>query len=577
MLTAASIRTNRAMEQVLDNVTGAAGSLHHQKFIKRHLNHGDQTATISSSLSPHASDLESVITSETDLSDDEFVPHSDSISYFTSLSDDACPFKPSAGWSFGTGDLDQFHDHAGVDILLSPVEAGLSEPTIRSNDVSEQSIRSNDVSESSIRSSTMSGRPIRSNAVYQRQGHFAFDPNFASFWIHARHKGIKVNGQPLARLSKALLVGGARISIGPYQYIFEFKVSDEVRFQEQKRRYIARHYSVSDPHEFTALTPSVNDIQVQGWHMHGIVGSTPVTVIHAATNVKSGEVVAVKRLRVGGRDSDAEESDLDADEVDLYEHQLSNIKEHRYGSYTMQTHSVLRNQRLGNPVEEVYLLWKPLARGDFTNFQQQGRWHTQPDAVKRALFVTALLGLSACHDSGWIHRDLKPGNLGVVDFGNNPRAIILDFGHAVKQVPDGHQAEPGCWGTNGYQAPELVSTSHTPTYNEKVDVWSMGAVAYMLFCGGDIPWSQSQNMWDSQVTPIDSTLRIHFRCLDSLLAEPVDSIKNLIGKMLDDEPTTRPSVAKVLEHTALRADRERIDRYLDESNRAGEKRRSSRA
>jgi len=566
-LTAASIRTQRAMEQVLDSISGAAGSLHHQKFIRRRLDTGEPTATIDPSLSPHVSELESTITSETDHSNDELVPHSDSISYTMSLSDDARPSDPSKGWCFGTGDLDQYPDHAGVDMLLTPVEAGLCESTVRSNDVSEQSIRSKDVSESSIKSSATSGRSIRGNTVHQRQGQFAFDPNFASFWIHARHKGIQVNGQPLARLSKALLGQGTRISIGPYQYIFEFKVSDEARYQEQKRRYIAEYHGVSDPHEFTAPTPSVNDIQVQGWYMHGIVGLTPVTVIHAATHVKSGEVVAVKRLRVGGRNSGAEE-------VDLYERWLSNIKEHRYGLYTMQTHAVLRHERPVNPVQEVYLLWKPLARGDFTNFQQQGRWHTQPDAVRRALFVTALLGLSACHDSGWIHRDLKPGNLGVVDFGDNPRAVIMDFGHAGKQVTDGHKPLQGRWGTNGYKAPELECDEYAATYDEKVDVWSMGAVGYTLFCGGDVPWSRSKNLWVEGGAPLD--LLIYLACMKSLLLEPSGSIKNLIGLMLDADPVNRPTVAKVLEHSALQADRERIDRYLDESNRAGEKRRSSR-
>jgi serine/threonine-protein kinase len=47
-------------------------------------------------------------------------------------------------------------------------------------------------------------------------------------------------------------------------------------------------------------------------------------------------------------------------------------------------------------------------------------------------FIQTVAGIYFLHKNGFIHRDLKPGNVGVRISSNeyepNPRAVILDFG-----------------------------------------------------------------------------------------------------------------------------------------------------
>ena len=80
-------------------------------------------------------------------------------------------------------------------------------------------------------------------------------------------------------------------------------------------------------------------------------------------------------------------------------------------------------------------------------------------------------GLSAAHDHGVVHRDLKPGNLQVTSDG---RLKILDFGLARLRLPvtDNAATESlsetqAMAGTVPYMAPEQLlggRSTHAPTF-----------------------------------------------------------------------------------------------------------------
>jgi serine/threonine protein kinase len=116
-------------------------------------------------------------------------------------------------------------------------------------------------------------------------------------------------------------------------------------------------------------------------------------------------------------------------------------------------------------------------------------------------FMTDLLiATEYIHNSGFIHRDLKPGNVVIfppVQFFETPsknfasssryspletnlgfhRAKIIDFGMAKPLVSDGINT-PGVV-TYYYRAPEIINELD---YNEKIDTWSLGCIFYeMLF------------------------------------------------------------------------------------------------
>lgn len=112
----------------------------------------------------------------------------------------------------------------------------------------------------------------------------------------------------------------------------------------------------------------------------------------------------------------------------------------------------------------------------------------QPEERVIHLVTQAAGSLAEAHDAGLIHRDVKPGNILLVDRGGIPDLVkVLDFG-LVKDIGAG--AEPGLTvadaitGTPLYVAPEAITAPET--VDGRADIYALGAVAYWLLTGTDV-------------------------------------------------------------------------------------------
>jgi len=105
------------------------------------------------------------------------------------------------------------------------------------------------------------------------------------------------------------------------------------------------------------------------------------------------------------------------------------------------------------------------------------------DALPIAWQIAA--GLGAAHEAGVLHRDFKPGNVILVPTPKGIRAVITDFGLALRSTDEaslgGPVTESGrTLGTPAYMSPEQVEGKELTSAS---DVYSLGLVLYQMITG----------------------------------------------------------------------------------------------
>lgn len=99
----------------------------------------------------------------------------------------------------------------------------------------------------------------------------------------------------------------------------------------------------------------------------------------------------------------------------------------------------------------------------------------QSEAVDVATQIVDALG--HLHDRGYVHRDLKPGNLMVTDAG---KVVLMDFGAAVK-IGAKIDYEVGLYGTVPFLSPEQVK-KHS-RIDGRADLYAVGVLLYRMVTG----------------------------------------------------------------------------------------------
>jgi predicted ATPase len=152
---------------------------------------------------------------------------------------------------------------------------------------------------------------------------------------------------------------------------------------------------------------------------------------------------------------------------------------------------------------------------------------TKPLDRKIDFLIQLLQALAYLHRHGVLHRDLKPGNIVVVDGEVN----LLDFGLSL--VTEGSVAEvtQSTTGTFAYMAPELFQ-GYPPS--RRSDLYAVGMVAYVMF-SGSYPFEVSNiAMLINQIlsSPIDLTE-----------VGPNVSLAEVVARLLDRNPADRYQTA----------------------------------
>jgi serine/threonine protein kinase len=145
--------------------------------------------------------------------------------------------------------------------------------------------------------------------------------------------------------------------------------------------------------------------------------------------------------------------------------------------------------------------------------------------------------LAALHRAGFIHGDVKPDNIHLVDDGT---AKLLDLGFAHRPGENAVLLRQGyVLGTANYLAPELCA-SHSDA-DQSADWFSLGVVLFEMLTGR-LPYprgSMEQTLRRHQLDP-PADIRHH------ALALP-PSLVTLVERLLAHRPAERPRAAAVIQ------------------------------
>jgi serine/threonine-protein kinase len=178
----------------------------------------------------------------------------------------------------------------------------------------------------------------------------------------------------------------------------------------------------------------------------------------------------------------------------------------------------------------------------------------QPPERVIHLMDQAAASLAEAHAAGLIHRDIKPGNILVVDRGGISDLVkVVDFG-LVKEVNAGArdgsvsaaaltQAE-AITGTPLYMAPESLTAPET--VDGRADLYALGAVGYWLLTGTHVFRGQS----------IVEVCAHHLHSLpepvSTRLGVPVPrDVEEVVLACLAKRPEDRPASAQLLRERLL--------------------------
>ena len=119
----------------------------------------------------------------------------------------------------------------------------------------------------------------------------------------------------------------------------------------------------------------------------------------------------------------------------------------------------------------------------FDNICNHG--YLRENKVQNIIFKV-LLAIAHCHSRGITHRDLKPENILFESLKADAEIKLIDFGLSRKYSKD--EKMHTILGTPYYVAPEVLKGN----YDEKCDIWSIGAMTYLMLCG-DPPFTGDSN------------------------------------------------------------------------------------
>ncbi|XP_015058828.1 serine/threonine-protein kinase ATG1t-like isoform X1 [Solanum pennellii] len=191
----------------------------------------------------------------------------------------------------------------------------------------------------------------------------------------------------------------------------------------------------------------------------------------------------------------------------------------------------------------IFLVLEFCAGGDLAAYiRDHGR--VQECIARKFMKQIVGAGLEVLSMHHIIHRDLKPENILLSTMETDPILKIADFGLSRLLNPN-DLAETVC-GSPFYMAPEILEFKK---YDDKVDMWSLGAILFELLNG----YPPFRGRTSVQILRnIKASLRLPF--FEPILPQLHPGCVDLCSRLLSIDPEKRISFKEFCQHNFLKID-----------------------
>eukprot|EP00123_Amoebidium_parasiticum_P001631 comp12778_c0_seq1/m.7908 comp12778_c0_seq1/g.7908 ORF comp12778_c0_seq1/g.7908 comp12778_c0_seq1/m.7908 type:complete len:351 (-) comp12778_c0_seq1:77-1129(-) len=201
---------------------------------------------------------------------------------------------------------------------------------------------------------------------------------------------------------------------------------------------------------------------------NGMLGGGQFGIVKAATNKVTGANVAVKVI---------EWRKLLDNEMTRPE----NLKAELTLLKTLRHEGIICLEHVYHTATELYLVMERAFGGDFLDRILNSPGSHLDERHSKFFMYQIVHALVYLHENNVAHRDLKPENVLLSTKDEFTQTKLCDFGFARIVGEDSFMKS--LVGTRAYVAPEVLTAGGQGGYKLKVDIWSVGVVAYVALSG----------------------------------------------------------------------------------------------